>query len=145
MRYSARVTTFFDRVNRRYKTGRDRGLAQTAALIRREAREKMRRRVGPSRPFTPPHVHSRSGLREINFDVSRGEAIIGPRKFPRSRFFNRPVPNIHEKGGVVSGISFKRRFTARYAERSFMWSAVKRLTRRGKIQSRFVVSLRSSI
>ena len=93
----------------------------------------MRVRAGASRPFTPPHAHSRAGLREINFDVRENEAIIGPRKFRNSRFFNRPVPNINEKGGAAVGSTFRRRFYARYPERSFIWSAVKRLQTKGKI------------
>jgi len=146
LRYSTRVTLFINRFNRQYRVARDRGLYQVSALIRLEARESMRRGKGPSKKGTPPRAHRRAGLKEINFHVYEGSSIIGPRKFPRSNMFNRTVPNIHEKGGMAIPISFRRRKEKNrlYPERSFMWNAVKKLKQKGKIQSRFNVTLRSS-
>ena len=103
----------------------------------------MRQRKGASKKGTPPSVHQRAGLKEINFQVVGQQAIIGPRKFPRSNFFNRPVPNIHEKGGMAVSLRIRHRYTALYPERSFMYAAVKKLKSQGKIQSRFNVTLRS--
>jgi len=101
----------------------------------------MRKRRKASPPGKPPTAHVRNGLKEINFHVQGNSAIIGPRKFRGSNFFNRPVPNIHEKGGITVGASIRRRYTAKYPERSFMWSSVKKLKGKGKIQSRFNVTL----
>ena len=143
MRYSTRVILSFNRLQRRYRVAADKGLYQVSALIRLEARQSMRKRAGPAQPGKPPHAHSLAGLREINFDVRGNSAIIGPRKFPRSNFFNRPVPNIHEKGGVAISLTLRRRAVRLYPERSFMWTAVKRLRSNGKIQKRFNVALRS--
>ena len=144
MRYSTRVVLFLNRFNRQYRVARDRGLYQVSALIRLEARQSMRMGRGPSKAPRPPRAHTRTGLREINFHVNDGSSIIGPRKFPRSNFFNRPVPNIHEKGGTAIALTLRRRKPSHYPERSFMWAAVQKLKQKGKIESRFNVTLRSS-
>lgn len=132
---------FFNRLQVRYRRARDRGIYQVCALIRKEARESMRRRKGASAVGSPPHAHARAGLKEINFDVRGNKGIVGPRKFRFSKFFDRPVPNIHEKGGVAIASGQRRRYLARYPERSFMYRAVQTLTRKGKISSRFRVTL----
>ena len=138
MRYTTRFYNYTSRIARRHRIANDKGLYGVASLIRRESRESIRFRPGASRPLSPPHAHiRRGGLKEINFHVERNRAIIGPRKFKNSRFFNRPVPNIHEKGGVAVGNSLRRRVVARYPERSFMWSATQRLHRKGKIMRRY--------
>lgn len=93
----------------------------------------------------PPRAHVPNGLKEINFHVFEGSAIIGPRKFPRSNFFDRPVPNIHEKGGTAIALTIRRQKDRYYPERSFMWRAVKKLKEKGKIQSRFNATLRSTM
>jgi hypothetical protein len=105
----------------------------------------MRRGRKASPAGKPPRAHVSNGLKEINFHVDNGSAIIGPRKFPRSKFFNRPVPNIHERGGTAVGTSFRRLFRAYYPERSFMWAAVKSLKAKNKIESRFNITLRSTL
>jgi hypothetical protein len=143
MRLSTKLVIFFDRLKRRLKKNIHRDLYQTAGLIRREAREKMYMRGGASSPGSPPHAHVRNGLKEINFHVLETSAYIGPRKFPRSNFFNRPVPNIHEKGGMVLSYRAKRTLAVSYKERSFMYSAVKRLAARGKLKAQFSYILRS--
>lgn len=105
----------------------------------------MRRRPGPSLPGKPPHAHGSAGLKEINFDVRESSAIIGPRKFPRSNFFTKPVPALHEKGGVGISTRLRKRKDAYYPERSFMYSAVKKLKQKGKIEQRFNVTLRNNL
>jgi hypothetical protein len=118
----------------------------------------MRYRSRPSPRGTPPSAHQANGLKVINYDVQWPVSIIGPRKFPRSNYFDQTVPRVHEVGGTIRGrrwLSFRARRQgvfatlfatgkARYPERSFMWSAVKRLTAKGKIQSRFNVTLKRS-
>lgn len=99
----------------------------------------------PSAPGKPPRAHVPNGLKEINFSVSGNQAVIGPRKFPNSRFFDRPVPNIHELGGVTVASTFRKRQVKVYPERSFMYSAVKSLQAKNKIAPRFSVTLRSSL
>lgn len=143
MRFRTRITLAFGRLERHYSGGAKKGLYQVSALIRSEARQSMRVRRAASSPGTPPSVHKRPGLKEINFDVAASgtHSVIGPRKFARSNFFNRPVPNIHEKGGTAIYASFRRRFIARYPERSFMWNAVTSLRRKGKIQREFNITL----
>lgn len=102
----------------------------------------MRKRQKASPPGSPPSAHTSGGLREINFHVDGSSSIIGPRKFARSNFFNRPVPNIHEVGGVAIASGLRNLYSVRYPERSFMWAAVKSLKRKGKINSTFNTSLR---
>lgn len=144
MKFHVRTQLAFQRLQRRYKIGKDRGLYQVSALIRKEARESMRKRRGASKKHHPPTAHVRNGLKEINFHVQGSSSIIGPRKFRNSNFFNRPVPNIHEKGGTAVASSFRQRYLARYPERSFMWRAVTKLKRKGKISNRFRVTLQGS-
>ena len=159
MKYRVRLQLFFNRLKRRYRVGRDRGLFAVSGLIRTTARQSMRirgksrravrgrfRRTGStgSPAGTPPYAYIRTGIREINFDVQGSHSIIGPRKFRNSKFFDRPVTNIHEKGGIAVAAGARRRYTARYPERSYMWSAVKSLQSQGKIQSRFNITLARS-
>lgn len=139
----AKSVVFVDRLNRRIKQSNNRALYKTAALIRLEARQSMRIRQKASHPGQPPSAHTRGGLREINFHVTGNGAYIGPRKFPRSQFFNRPVPNIHERGGPAINYRRTRIVLTRYPERSFMYRAVKTLARKGKLNSQFSYSLRS--
>ena len=142
MRYSARITTFFTKLSKKIKDSNNKALGHTCALIRKEAIEKMRRRSGPSRPGFPPHNHVKPGLKAIAYDIQGEEGFIGPLKFRGSKFFNRPVPNIHEFGGVAVGVSFSKSITARYPERSFMYSAVKNLQRKNKISTEFTITFR---
>lgn len=159
MKYRVRVQLFFNRFNRRYRVGADRGLFAVSALIRSEARQSMKRRSRSKRairgrfrrsgtkgspPGTPPFAYVRAGLKEINFDVRWPRSIIGPRKFRNSRFFNQPVPAIHEKGLVAIASGARRKYAVKYPERSFMWAAVKSLKRKNKIESRFNITLARS-
>ena len=148
MKYHTRIILAFNRLKRRYTQAEDRGIYAVCALIRLEARQDIlgRPKRGASAPGFPPHPHTTAGLREINFDVRKGEqsGIVGPRKFPHSRFFNRPVPNIHEKGGIAIKNSYRLRYRAIYPERSFMWAAVKSLHSKGKIPPRFAATVRTN-
>ena len=142
MRYFTSVKLFVNSFKQRYRVGRKKGLYQTCGLIRKEARQKIRVSPNPSRAGSPPNSRTRGGLREINFHVTGDSGIVGPRKFPQSNFFNRPVPNIHEMGGIA--LSRKKRGYWRYPERSFMYSAVKRLQSRGLLSKKFSYTLRRS-
>ena len=147
MRLRARVVVFIDRFRRRLARGKKLAIFGTLALIRKEAREKMRPRVRrsgqSSPPGSPPFAYRRNGLKEINFQrIGENAGIVGPRKFPRSNFFNKPVPAVHEKGGAVVQYRRRRTVMARYPERSFMYSAVRRLQGKGKLSSRFRFMLR---
>lgn len=147
MRLKAKVVIFIDRLRRRIRAGNNRAIYRTLGLIRKEAREKMRlrsRRVQNPPPGKPPYAYTRAGLREIAFAVVGQDAgYVGPRKFARSNFFNKPVPAVHEKGGVIISYRRQRTVLARYPERSFMYSAVKRLQSKGKLNSQFRFLLRS--
>ena len=142
MQYTTRVQFYGAKFKQQYRVARKKGLYETCGLIRTEARQKMRVSPNPSPPGTPPNARTRGGLREINFHVVRDTGIIGPRKFATSNFFNRPVPNIHEVGGVA--ISRTRRGYWLYPERSFMFSAVRRLQSRGLLSQKFAYTLRRS-
>jgi len=143
MRFGTRVTIFIDRFKRSVRRGTRTGLNRTAALIRKEARESLRIRKKASAPGTPPSAHTRAGLREINYFVENDlRAYIGPRKFKRSSFTNRPVPNIHEKGGTVLDQVRRKSVIKQFPERSFMWHAVKKLKAKGKLNSQFRYTVR---
>lgn len=144
LKFRIRLRLFFGKIKTRYDRGSRQGLFRVSALIRKESRQSIRMRRQASSPGNPPSAHTRGGLREINFDVRQSESIIGPRKFPRSNFFNRPVPNIHEKGGTVVAAGLRGAYTARYPERSFMWRAVRTLKRRGKIGREFNITMQRS-
>jgi hypothetical protein len=147
MRLRARFVIFVDRFKRRVRQGIKSGLHQTAALIRLEARQSIRIRKKASLPGTPPNSRTRAGLREINYHVNEAGtgAYIGPRKFRNSNSLNRPVPNVHERGGIAlaRGRRGRSAFLKRFPERSFMYRAVKTLKSKGKLSSKFKFMLRS--
>lgn len=137
----SRVTIYSSKFKSRTTRASKYSLGQTSALIAKEAREKIRVRPGSSRAGTPPNAHTRGGLRVINYDVQGKQSVIGPRIFRHTERYNRTIPNLHERGGV--GFSSVSRQRKRFPERSFMYSATKRLNRAGKINRRFSVSFRS--
>lgn len=139
LKYSGRVLFYTQKLTQRVKIARNRALYRTAGLIRTATRRSMRVRPGPSSPDTPPHAHTRSGLREIRFvvDVGEGAAIIGPLKFNSSRFFDQPVPHIHEFGGIF----LARRGYWRYPKRSYMKYTLDKLIANGKIPRQFAASM----
>lgn len=142
MRTRTRINLYVTSFKGHYRVARKKGLYETCGLIRTEARQKMRVSPNPAPPGSPPNARNRGGLREINFHVQGDSGIIGPRKFANSNFFNRPVPNIHEVGGVA--LSRTKRGYWLYPERSFMYSAVKRLQSRGLLSRTFSYTLRRS-
>lgn len=145
MRIGTRFVIFIDRFRARVKRGIKSGIHQTCALIRLEARQSIRVSKSKSPPGRPPHARTRGGLREINYHVEGETGIIGPRKFRQRNRLNRPVPNVHEKGGIAferDKFGF-RRILKRYPERSFMYRAVKTLKSKGKLNSKFRYMLRS--
>lgn len=127
----------FKTVQKKIKEGKNKALYRVAGLIRTTAKHSMRKRPGPSQAGSPPHAHTRTGLRVINFvvDQARSSAIVGPMKFPSSNFFNEPVPHIQEFGATVA----HRRKYYTYPERSFMGWTLKKLTAEGKIPRQFSV------
>lgn len=145
MRIGTRFTIFIDRFRRKVRDASKTSINRTAALIRLEARQSMRIRKRASPPGTPPSARTRGGLREINYHVSGNTAIIGPRRFRGSNSLNRPVPNVHEKGGIAiaKGRRGHASFVKRFPERSFMYRAVKTLKSKGKLSSKFKYMLRS--
>jgi hypothetical protein len=104
---------------------------------------RIRKRASP--PGRPPSARTRAGLREINYHVEGLGAYVGPRKFRRSNSLNKPIPNVHEMGGVAiaKGRRGRRAFLKRFPERSFMYRAVKTLKSKGKLSSKFKFMLRS--
>lgn len=137
MKFKTRVQIFFAGMKSKVKKAEDYSLKQTLALIRKEARESMRMRRRASHVGTPPSAHTRSGLREINFHADENSGIVGPRKFRRRSKLNKPVPEVHEKGGIALESRRSRTVIKRFPERSFMWAAVKKLKAKGKLASKF--------
>lgn len=143
MRFGTRFTIFVDAFRKRVRRGKNSGLHQTAALIRKEARESMRIRRKASLPGTPPSAHTRTGLKEINYFVENdSKAFIGPRIFRRKNRLSKPVPNVHEFGGPALERRKTKTIVRVFHERSFMWAAVRSLKRKGKLNSKFRFMLR---
>lgn len=128
-------------INKKVNQASIRSLYRTAAFIRTVTKRAQRKRRGKSPPPSPPYAHRKTGLRVIKFKVlDPYTAIIGPVKFPRSRFFDRPVPNIHEKGGIArSRRLFFGKKTFRYPERSIMYRPTKKVQNRLPAQARIRV------
>ena len=139
VKYSTKPLLYVQKLNTRVRVAKNRALYQVAGLTRTSAKRSMRLRIGPSSPLTPPHAHTRAGLRAIEFvvDEAASAAIIGPRKFVGSNFFNEPVTYIHEFGGTF----LARRGYWRYPERSYMYFTLKRLVASGKIPQEFTLAM----
>jgi hypothetical protein len=131
---------YFQRLRKRLKVGQDRGLYRVAGLIATACKRALRIRPGTSRPGAAPHAHTAGGLRIIRFFVDQFQAVIGPIKFARSNFFNKPVPAVHEFGGTL----FNRRFGEfrNYPRRSYMKKTLDRLLQQGKIPREYSVEVR---
>lgn len=139
LKFRTRVMMYTNSLKRRVSIAEDRALYRVAGLVRTATKRSMRRRIGPSSPGTPPHAHTRGGLREIRFvvDTRAKAALVGPLKFPGSNFFNEPVPHVHEfGGGFISRRGFKN-----YPQRSYMKSTLDKLVASGKIPRQFSVSM----
>lgn len=109
-----RVTVKAERVIAQAERANARPLFKIAGFIRNTAKRSMRKRKGPSAPGTPPSAHDgdRYGrgflLRTLmSFDVDRKNltTTVGPKRL-RSKTLGKvrarkPVPNLHEFGGVL--------------------------------------------
>lgn len=138
-KYSGKVTFYIQKLNRRVKVAKNRALYRAAGLLRTATKRSMRLRPGPSRAGRPPHAHTRTGLRVIEFvvDDAANAAMVGPIKFAGSRFFDEPVPHIQEFGGVF----VSRKSYHRYPERSYMHYTLKKLVNSGALPKSFAYGM----
>lgn len=135
IKYSGRTIFYVQKLTQRVRLAKNIALFRVAGLIRTSAKRSMRTRRGASRPGTPPHAHTRAGLRAIQFvvDQAADAAMVGPIKFAGSTFFDQPIPHIHEFGGYFSS----RRRYHQYPERSYMNYTLKRLIASGRLPREF--------
>lgn len=138
MRYSAKFIWYVGKLTKKVKLGTNRALYRTAGLIRTAERRTIRVRPGTARPGKPPHAHTHGGLRAIEFYVYGNSAIIGPKRFPGSRWWDEPVPHMHEFGGTFFNRKGKK---ATYPERSYAATTLKRLLAKNAIPKQFAVSI----
>ena len=111
--------SFFSNFRTKIKRGKRAGLYRTSAFLRTACKRSIRRRDGPSQPNKPPHHHTSSsngGLRAIEYRVfeDANMAIVGPIKFAGGNGLNKPVPAVHEFGGIFASrkrfYHYERRF-----------------------------------
>lgn len=126
LKMSARTVTFFKQLKVRVNRAKRDALYSVCGLIRRDAINRLKVRSGPARPSASPHAHTRGGLRLIDFHVSGNTGIIGPRKFPSSNQYNKPLPAIHEFGGQVFSVGKVFR-TYSFPKRPYMSKTVEKL------------------
>jgi hypothetical protein len=138
MKYNAKFLFYFSKLSKKVKIGTNRALYRVAGLVRTTERRTIRVRPNASRPGTPPHAHTSGGLRVIEFHVSGNRAIIGPKRFAGSSWWNQPVTHIHEFGGQF--VSRKGNL-AKYPQRSYAGETLNRLQKQGKIPKQFAVSI----
>ena len=138
MRYNAKFLFYFNKLSKKVKVGTNRALYRAAGYVRTSEKRVIRVRPGPSRPGKPPHAHTLGGLRAIEFYVFGSQAIIGPKKFPRSNWWNQPVSHIHEFGGTYFNQKGK---VVRYPERSYAATTLKRLMAKNVIPRQFALSI----
>lgn len=116
---SMRITDFFfDRphIERRVNQANRRNLNHAGGLVRKIAKNSMRRRKRSSEPGTPPSAHAESGspasLKNILYGYDdqagdgRGGVIVGPVFLNQLQYSGRnlmrgTVPSLHEFGGTV--------------------------------------------
>lgn len=139
LKYRTYLRLNFRKVSKRVEDGKIRGLYRVSGLVRTTAKRSMRLRQGPANAGSPPHAHTRVGLRLIQFHVDRNvsSSIVGPVKFASSNFFNEPVPHVQEFGGIY----YNRRRFYNYPERSYMGWTIKKLYREGKIPRGFALNI----
>ena len=139
IRYSTKPLLYAQKMATRVRVAKSRALYQVAGLTRTAAKRSMRLRLGASTPGSPPHAHTRAGLRAIEFvvDEAAGAAIVGPVKFAGSNYFNEPVTYVHEFGGTF----LASRGYWRYPERSYMYYTLKKLVASGKIPREFTLAM----
>ncbi|TWT56501.1 hypothetical protein [Allorhodopirellula solitaria] len=84
-----------------------RAMSKSLAYIRRTAqRDVLRRRVGVSRPGSPPSVRSTSRVTSLKniwfaYDAATSSGVVGPVKTNGSWVGPTPVPGVLEHGGSV--------------------------------------------
>lgn len=133
----AKTKLYLHRLNQRIKVGSEKGLYRVSGLIASACRRTIRVRKRPSRPGTPPHAHTRGGLRVIRFSVRGMQSLIGPLKFSNS--LSEPVPHVHEFGKRA----YRRNVGwQNFPKRAYMSVALLRLQRQGKIPKSFSVEVR---
>ena len=113
---------FFDRrrVMDAVERARRKALAGSGALVRKIAKDSIRKRKKPSRPGEPPHSHTGLLKRFIFFgydEFSRG-VVVGPVALKR----RATVPHLLEYGGLTEGRNRRRR--VRIAPRPYMGPAL---------------------
>jgi hypothetical protein len=131
---------YISRFITKYRRATDRGLHRISGLIATACKRNLRVRRGSSRPGSPPHAHTRGGLRVIMFFVRKLTSWIGPVKFPRAGTLSAPVPHVHEFGGNF--FRFRINAWVRYPKRSYMEYTLERLNRSGAIPKTFVATTR---
>lgn len=137
--YNTKVLYYFQKLQTRIKIARDRALYRVSGYVKTATKRSMRTRVGASEPGRPPHAHTRTGLRMIEFrvDTLAGASIIGPVKFAGSNFFNEPVTYVQEFGGTF----ISRRGFSQYPKRSYMKYTLDKLVSSGKLPRQFSASM----
>lgn len=133
---------FFSHFRTKIKRGKRHALYRVSSFLRRACKRSIRRKNGPSAPFRPPHHHTTSsdgGLRAIEFRVfeDANMAIVGPIKFAGGNRLNKPVPAVHEFGGIFAT---RQRFY-HYERRSFMKHTLDKMIANGKLPREFTYGM----
>jgi hypothetical protein len=144
MKYNAKFVFYTAKLAKKVKLGTNRALYRTAGLIRTSERRIIRVKPGskPGKPGSPPHAHTAGGLRIVEFHVFGNSAIVGPKKFPRSNWWNQPVTHMHEFGGQFIS---KKGLLANYPQRPYASLVLKRLMEKGKIPKQFGVTIAETL
>lgn len=137
LKYTFKSVFYLQKFNYTKEKAKRSGLHRVAGLIRTSAIRSLRVSNRTSLPGNPPFAKTRGGLRIIQFQVYSNGAIIGPVKFSKRNSLNKPIPHVHEFGGLFrSRTGFKQ-----YPVRSFMYHTLKRLQSRKQIGSQFRVAM----
>ena len=110
---------FFDRQSVRdlMTTAEIEFLSAFGAVVRTTAKQSMKSREGVSPPGTPPYSHAGQlrGLIYFAMDATSLSVVIGPTLFSEAKTHGneRPVPALHEYGGVAWRDGKKRQYPAR--------------------------------
>lgn len=137
LKYTFKAAFYLQKFNYTKDKAKRSGLYKIAGLIRTASIRSLRVSNQTSLPGNPPFAKTRGGLRLIKFDVYSNGAIIGPIKFYRRDSLNKPVPHVHEFGGLFrSNYGFKR-----YPVRSYMNYTLKKLHSRRLIGKEFRVGM----
>lgn len=140
---------FFDRapVIRAIGPARAKALSKAGAFIRRRAQTSMRRRKAPSKPGTPPSVHTGDLRRLIFFgyEKSSESVVVGPIKFksgeapPLNEFGGERPFRVKDRGGA------ERTIVLVYPARPFMGPALRAEAAAGTIPKHWQNTVRSTV